>query len=726
MAYDTADILAAARLIRAHLDELVGDEAAQVRPRLDELIDHADDDPKAGTRILALLRPYPAAYAWIRRYLEPVLGDGGGADDGGYAEVYAEKSLTLPPDVLADFADEPAREPSRDVPETVTPETVTPETVTPETVVPETVVPETVTPETVTPETVVPDIPDPGLLLGPTDDRPAGSPPPAEPADRRYFTAELEDHPAGEPLRTGQQSTIAFGVGPWSATALATAAFPDEILAAADPAIDVFQLTVQLDSDDFDILGATTRPLRVPRAGRGLGKARFDIMPRHDGDCELVATVHHDGNFVHQVKLTIPVGGQVQAPVAVTSLGRPPELTAALEPRDILIVLEPAPAGGFACTVSGPVAGRTVLPITAAELNAATTAARQAMMSVITSVHDGVPVFQTGIDIPAEAGDKALRTMARAGAGLFQRLFLHDAAGDDARAIGRWLRDNAMDPGVRLTVQIIADHAPLPWAMLYLGDAASTARLDWDCFLGMRHIIEQLPLQQSLRTRTNEIPSKPSLAMSLNMNRSIDTSLGMPLVVGHERHWTEAAAARAGLTVVSRATKDEVVRALADAANGDRIVYFYCHATGSAAGSDDPETAQIIMGQGDATTVADLRLDAPVTVQLSGNPLIFINACESAELTPLFYSGFVPYFMSKGARGVIGTECKTPAIFAIRWADAFFEQILDGATVGATVLKLRQDFLRSHGNPLGLIYAVHCDADTRVTPALARAQTAAN
>ena len=171
------------------------------------------------------------------------------------------------------------------------------------------------TPETVTPETVTPETADPGLLLGPTDDRPRHRPW-LSLHDRRYFTAELEDHPAGEPLRTGQQYTIAFGVGPWSAAALATAAFPDEILAAADPAIDVFELTVQLDSDDFDILGATTRPLRVPRAGRALGKARFDIMPRHDGDCELVATVYHDGNFVHQVKLTIPVGGQVQAPVA--------------------------------------------------------------------------------------------------------------------------------------------------------------------------------------------------------------------------------------------------------------------------------------------------------------------------------------------------------------------------------------------------------------------------
>ena len=102
---------------------------------------------------------------------------------------------------------------------------------------------------------------------------------------------------------------------------------------------------------------------------------------------------------------------------------------------------------------------------------------------------------------------------------------------------------------------------------------------------------------------------------------------------------------------------------------------------------------------------------------------MFINACESAELSPLFYNGFVPYFMAKGARGVIGTECKTPVLFAIEWANAFFDQFLDGAAVGETVLKLRQDFLREHGNPLGLIYAIHCDADTRIAPALARAKT---
>ena len=97
---------------------------------------------------------------------------------------------------------------------------------------------------------------------------------------------------------------------------------------------------------------------------------------------------------------------------------------------------------------------------------------------------------------------------------------------------------------------------------------------------------------------------------------------------------------------------------------------------------------------------------------------MFINACESAELSPAFYDGFVPYFMAKGARGVIGTECKTPALFAVTWAKRFFERFLDGVPLGEAVSTCGE-FLEEHGNPLGLLYAVHCDGDTLIQPALA-------
>jgi hypothetical protein len=87
-------------------------------------------------------------------------------------------------------------------------------------------------------------------------------------------------------------------------------------------------------------------------------------------------------------------------------------------------------------------------------------------------------------------------------------------------------------------------------------------------------------------------------------------------------------------------------------------------------------------------------------------------------MSPTFYDGFVPYFMSKGARGVVGTECKTPALFAVAWAKRFFERFLGGEPLGETFLGLRREFLENHRNPLGLLYAVHCDGDTQISPAL--------
>src|SRR3546814_10633888 len=81
-----------------------------------------------------------------------------------------------------------------------------------------------------------------------------------------------------------------------------------------------------------------------------------------------------------------------------------------------------------------------------------------------------------------------------------------------------------------------------------------------------------------------------------------------------------------------------------------------------------PDGASLRLDDGSPLTLRSLKQRADTRSKLRGQPLVFINACESAELTPLFYSGFVPYFMNKGARGVIGTECRMPAQFAAQWA----------------------------------------------------------
>ena len=233
----------------------------------------------------------------------------------------------------------------------------------------------------------------------------------------------------------------------------------------------------------------------------------------------------------------------------------------------------------------------------------------------------------------------------------------------------------------------------MPWGLLYVGDASEGAALDWDNFIGMRHVIEQIPLQTSMSVSDSSIRSdNPKLSVSVNVNTTIDTQMHAHFV-SQQRLLGRRAQSGLNLRLVTRGRSSEFKRALASAATDDQILYLYCHA--EAAGLNDPggPDASSLVSSDARVTLGDLNLDAPTDTQLRGNPLVFINACESAQMSPAFYDGFVPYFMAKGARGVVGTECQTPALFAAEWAKRFFERFLAGEVLGEVFLGLRQEFL---------------------------------
>jgi hypothetical protein len=541
--------------------------------------------------------------------------------------------------------------------------------------------------------------------------------PSSEPATR-WINAELEDHAPDKPLATGQSYTLAFDVDiAQRATAIGSAPLANEHLFPEDT--DEVVLTVQLVSADFEI-SDSTRPLRLPRVGKSRTKARFDISPQHDGSSIIKATFHKDGNFIQQMELAFEVGATRDTPVQITVRGRPPSAARVVHPRDVGLSMSPI-AGGYDCVVWGSVSARARLPLSPAFLASAIDAARIELMKVV--MHrdaEGKYVFQAGIDIPDADRDFALKTMARAGALLFQKIFFGPAAGDDSKAVGEFLRRMASDRTKRLKLQIVAESTPVPWGLLYVGDASSGAQLNWDNFIGMRHLIEQIPLQNTMTVSDSVIPSdKPQLTVSVNVNSKIDVQMGTDFVAQQQSFWAGATASRKRVRVVERTNSTEVARALADGTTEDQILYFYCHAASTGlADAGGPDSSSLVFSDA-RLTLGDLNLDAPTTTQLRGNPLVFINACESAEMSPVFYDGFVPYFMAKGARGVVGTECKTPALFAMAWAERFFERFLDGQTLGEAFLGLRQEFREKHGNPLGLLYAVHCDGDTLIEPPLA-------
>jgi hypothetical protein len=248
---------------------------------------------------------------------------------------------------------------------------------------------------------------------------------------------------------------------------------------------------------------------------------------------------------------------------------------------------------------------------------------------------------------------------------------------------------------------------------MYLTDRFADDHLDWGDFIGMRHIVEQVPMREiSTVPPVTTIASTPDLSVRVLYNDGIDAQMPSHPVAAQRTYWESRA------VTLGEGTKIDDLKAALGTTATDKVLYLYCHAVASDKDSDD---SYLVMTGDQRITLGELAVYAPIDDQLPSHPLVVINACESGDLSPIFYDGFVPYFLAKGARGVIGTECKTPGRFASEWAIAFFDRFFAGEPLGDAVLALRRDFLEKHGNPLGLLYGVHCDTDTRVDPALAPA-----
>src|SRR5260370_23511394 len=170
--------------------------------------------------------------------------------------------------------------------------------------------------------------------------------------------------------------------------------------------------------------------------------------------------------------------------------------------------------------------------------------------------------------------------------------------------------------------------------------------------------------------------------------------------------------------LLDRKTKKDVLQAFINMNTIiEQLMYFNCHAQAVSPASD----SWLELSDGAPLTLKELEMYAGIHVSDSpfpGRPLVFINACESAKLSPLFYSGFIPYLLMKGARGTIGTECNVPTVFATEWALMFFYRFLTGVSLGEVFLDMRQQFYYKYNNILGLLYAVYCDSDTFIGPPL--------
>jgi CHAT domain-containing protein len=97
-------------------------------------------------------------------------------------------------------------------------------------------------------------------------------------------------------------------------------------------------------------------------------------------------------------------------------------------------------------------------------------------------------------------------------------------------------------------------------------------------------------------------------------------------------------------------------------------------------------------------------------------PIVFMNACRSAGLTPTYngLDGWASKFLEAGAGAFIGSLWAVSDDAAREFAEEFYEQLKNGATLGQSVTAARNTAAARSDDPTWLAYTAYGDPRARV------------
>ncbi|WP_135611479.1 HEAT repeat domain-containing protein [Methanococcoides sp. AM1] len=352
---------------------------------------------------------------------------------------------------------------------------------------------------------------------------------------------------------------------------------------------------------------------------------------------------------------------------------------------------------------------------------------------------------------------KNMQKLAKEGRGLWTKLFRQET-NSAMYKIGKWLEKHPLEEGgiIQISIQEEASNFVFPWALLYDRDVAKRAsELEYEGFWGLRYCIEQQPpgYFRSPIDAENPVPLRKP-----DEPHSFQSSLKMAFML-----WEKFRNAKEQKTLMKKLAKEskgtfEVTGPITDEdscyellenCNSD-ILYFYTHGytrhrmadvgvgpnldffvkqyekldqdsplrktykllyDSIKKGSFEPERSWIGLSYGKLY----LRELYEHVSNFYASPLVILNMCESAQVTPSLSDSFIHFFLDRGACAVLGTECPMTVEFAHPFAEKFLEDILSGEEVGKVLLEARWHFVKLH-NPLGLAYTLFGPATVCFSP----------
>jgi hypothetical protein len=264
-------------------------------------------------------------------------------------------------------------------------------------------------------------------------------------------------------------------------------------------------------------------------------------------------------------------------------------------------------------------------------------------------------------------------------------------------------------------VDLWQDGEALPVEGVYSCPHSEEHELNTICpfgFWGMRHVIEQPPSAGKADDLVSEIrvsrpPPRLFVCTSAELEREYTTS-----------HLDEITKVLTKFRLVACQSKDELLTRLKTVEAG--IVYIYCYGGRLSLAGTKGSIPYLGVGAAEKMTPDDVLAylggnDAQLYWRVS-NPLVFVNGCHTAELTPEGLVNFVDTFAGLYSSGVIGTEVTVHQLLANEAGTAFLRRFVEDATVGEALCEMRTHLL-SKGNLMGLAYTAYCLAGLRLADA---------
>jgi hypothetical protein len=380
------------------------------------------------------------------------------------------------------------------------------------------------------------------------------------------------------------------------------------------------------------------------------------------------------------------------------------------------------------------------ISLTPAQLNSTIAGIRKSLLKVSSS--DTFAAQVDGIDW--EYNDHLLDLSDRGGK-LWSLLF--DQKQNLAiSVIGDWLKDNPLPDGskIQISVEEGASTFVFAWGLLYDRPISNGTARSVSGFWGYRYIIEQ----RLIMPEPSELLAPPQSDFEIGaMYWNFVQAPGQQIFVTDLLNKTSKPVRLAGGAPIDRA--DGALDYLRKCKS--QVVYFYTHGyTGLPDGANFGVTLQDFVElyeklpkksvtrrewssiykqikarqyNSDESwielTFGRLELQRLYTqvAELPTRPLVLLNICDSAQVTPALKQSFIDFFLRRRACAVVGTECSVRPIFADFVGRELLPELLRGKPIGEALLRTRQKAAKRK-NLMGLGYTLFGAAEATPWPKL--------